>query len=390
MYHLLKLVRSLPSVCKNSVPVSVKNKTSTLWISVSQFKNKLIYQSRYYCSITNESSKETSYDRGLEEARELIEEMRLSGRQVPQQISDADLEHFASIKSKKQRKKFMTFMYRRECLRLKDKEKRLEKQEQRKIESEESKEYETLIENRLFLKMNPKRILESDNWKLSQGMKFGQNVVFDFCYDQYMQRRDAISLSMQISYVIHENKKAKESFHIHFVNHLEGSLSHKELVRTTTKDVYNKMMVTMNSQSLLETFPKEDIIYLSPDSPNIMRTFDDTKTYVIGALVDATQIQKGLTLGIAKRLNVSHVRLPIDYYLKWGSGGNKNLTLDQVIKILSAMKETNDWKEAMKHVPIRKHTGMKTCGQNQPTSSGQEPAAKDNFIFSRALRPKYK
>ncbi|XP_071948341.1 uncharacterized protein [Antedon mediterranea] len=266
MYHLLKLVRSLPSVCKNSVPVSVKNKTSTLWISVSQFKNKLIYQSRYYCSITNESSKETSYDRGLEEAKELIEEMRLSGRQVPQQISDADLEHFASIKSKKQRLKFMTFMYRRECLRLRDKEKRLEKREQRKIESEESKEYETLLENTLFLKLNPKRILEFDNWKLSQGMKFGQNVVFDFCYDQYMQRREAISLCMQMRYVIHENKKAKESFHIHFVNHLEGSLSHKELVRTKTKDAYNKMMVTMSSQSLLEKFPKEDIIYLSPDS----------------------------------------------------------------------------------------------------------------------------
>lgn len=47
-------------------------------------------------------------------------------------------------------------------------------------------------------------------------------------------------------------------------------------------------------------------------------------------------------------------KLPLDKYLQWGSGSGKSLTLNQVASILLDIKQTGDWKYALRHVPRRK------------------------------------
>lgn len=47
-------------------------------------------------------------------------------------------------------------------------------------------------------------------------------------------------------------------------------------------------------------------------------------------------------------------RLPLDRYLQWGAGSGKSLTLNQMVNILLDLKSTNDWTQALKHVPRRK------------------------------------
>ncbi|KAJ1172868.1 hypothetical protein NDU88_004710 [Pleurodeles waltl] len=44
-------------------------------------------------------------------------------------------------------------------------------------------------------------------------------------------------------------------------------------------------------------------------------------------------------------------------YLQWEIGG-KNLTLDQMIRILLTPKDNGDWKKALEFVPKRKHDGF--------------------------------
>ena len=68
-------------------------------------------------------------------------------------------------------------------------------------------------------------------------------------------------------------------------------------------------------------------------------------------------IQSGLSLAKAKRLKLNTARLPLDEHLHWEIGA-KNLTLDQMIRIMLTVKDTGKWEEALKFVPQRKHDGF--------------------------------
>lgn len=56
----------------------------------------------------------------------------------------------------------------------------------------------------------------------------------------------------------------------------------------------------------------------------------------------------------AKKEGIRMAKFPIDQYLNWGFSSSKNLTLDQMIKVMLDLRHTKDWKEALKNVPTRK------------------------------------
>lgn len=48
-------------------------------------------------------------------------------------------------------------------------------------------------------------------------------------------------------------------------------------------------------------------------------------------------------------------KLPLNKYLQWNSGSNKNLTLNQILGILVDLKYTKDWMDAFNNnIPRRK------------------------------------
>lgn len=42
----------------------------------------------------------------------------------------------------------------------------------------------------------------------------------------------------------------------------------------------------MKSEDYTDVFEKENLVYLTSDSPNVLTTLDDDKAYIIGGLVD--------------------------------------------------------------------------------------------------------
>lgn len=99
-------------------------------------------------------------------------------------------------------------------------------------------------------------------------------------------------------------------------------------------------------------FDKPDIIYLTSDSPNIIESFDDTKVYIIGALVDHNRL-KNVCFENAVKDGVGHARLPLDKYFKFKT--RTVLTIDQVYSIILKITEGKTWIDAVSDiVPKRK------------------------------------
>nr|CAD7196087.1 unnamed protein product [Timema douglasi] len=112
------------------------------------------------------------------------------------------------------------------------------------------------------------------------------------------------------------------------------------------------VQVNFKSESYMDIFDKNELIYLSSDSDNIITTLEDDKVYIIGGLVDHNS-QKGLTLQIANDKGIAHAQLPIREYLEMRT--TKVLSIVHVFEILLAVTEGSPWKEALLNVlPSRK------------------------------------
>uniref|UniRef100_A0A3Q1G1A1 tRNA methyltransferase 10 homolog C n=1 Tax=Acanthochromis polyacanthus TaxID=80966 RepID=A0A3Q1G1A1_9TELE len=193
-------------------------------------------------------------------------------------------------------------------------------------------------------------------WRSAQAMVFGQPLVFDMSYQSDMSRRELGNTVSQLMEVEGWNRRATEPFHLHFCNLQPGGLYEQELLKRYGAETWDRLLITSTDRQHVDVFPHEQLVYLTADSPNVLRTFDHSKVYIIGALVDRS-IQSGVSLANAKRLKLATARLPLDEFLHWEMGA-KNLTLDQMIRILLTLKETGKWEEALTFVPKRKHDGF--------------------------------
>ncbi|KAJ1116948.1 hypothetical protein NDU88_005150 [Pleurodeles waltl] len=289
--------------------------------------------------------------------RELVEMWRLAGKMVPENISEEQLRILIELPTKSSRKKFLKHLSIKEGHKKSRKEKKEKLKEIRKEESEHTieKEDETDIRNTYFLQFWHKNIDNQYNSKAAQAMIFGQPLIFDMSYSSYMSQRELENTVSQLMESEGWNRRSPDPFHIHFCNLQRDGSYHKELVKRY-QGAWERLFLSSTEKSHIDIFPAHELVYLTADSPNVMKTFEHDKVYIIGSLVDKSQ-QTALSLANAKRLNLATLRLPLEKYLQWEIGA-KNLTLDQMIRILLTLKDTGDWKKALEFVPKRKHDGF--------------------------------
>ncbi|XP_008564929.1 PREDICTED: mitochondrial ribonuclease P protein 1 [Galeopterus variegatus] len=300
----------------------------------------------------------------LAATRELIEMWRLLGREVPEHITEEELKTIMECASKSSKKKYLKYLYVREKMK-KAKQIKKEMKAAAREEVKKAKQLETTEEDKqrnfLFLRLWERNMNIAMGWKGIQAMQFGQPLVFDMAYDNYMKRQELHNTVSQLLESEGWNRRNVDPFHIYFCNLKVDGVYYRELAKRYGEK-WDKLLITTTEKSHVDLFPKDSIIYLTADSPNVMTTFKHDKIYVVGSFVDKN-MQPGTSLANAKRLKLATECLPLDKYLQWDIG-NKNLTLDQMMRILLCLKNNGSWEEALTFVPRRKHTGFLEISQH--------------------------
>ncbi|XP_054900966.1 tRNA methyltransferase 10 homolog C [Poeciliopsis prolifica] len=304
----------------------------------------------------------------LEATRELVSMWRQAGRLVPQEMTEEDLWTLAGLTTKSSRKKYLKYLAVKEGYKQIRKEKQQKKKADKEASMKQRKELENSeedeegnqdgrkLKNTMFLQFWDRSLDKLLAWRTAQAMRFGQPIVFDLSYASNMSRREIENTVSQLMEVEAWNRRATDPFHLHFCNLQPDSLYKKELIKRYGTEAWDRLLITSTEQHYIDMFPREQLVYLTADSPNVLRSFDHSKVYIIGAMVDKS-IQCGVSLANAKRLKLATARLPLDEFLCWEMGA-KNLTLDQMIRIMLTIKDTGKWEEALQFVPQRKHDGF--------------------------------
>lgn len=147
------------------------------------------------------------------------------------------------------------------------------------------------------------------------------------------------------------NRSHRTPFLLHYCNMNMESLLWRNLKKSIPTLLEKPLPLKIHTQDTIEAFPRDKLVVLTPDSPNVLREFDPDVHYVISALVDRGD-KVPLTLAKAKRLDLQTARLPMELYQNCRF--NKTLTLDQMLQVMLEVKYSKDWNKAFRYVASRK------------------------------------
>ncbi|KAK3579039.1 hypothetical protein CHS0354_029895 [Potamilus streckersoni] len=237
------------------------------------------------------------------------------------------------------------------------KERRKEKEQLKKRERLEVLKNRMESEIRKFPIISERMIDEFNKKKLCNAMLYNSpTIVFDMGYEDMMIPKEIKSLIYQLNMCYSNNKRAITPFNMIACNINPNGLYCK-LLKKVEGTHCDSSFLERTEKHYLELFPCEKLVYLTPNSPNLLEKFNGEDVIIIGGLVD-THGQKPASFARATSDNLRTAKLPLDKYLRWGCG-NKNLTLDQVFNILLELHWSGDWHKAFRHVPMRKVKGIR-------------------------------
>nr|CAD7587521.1 unnamed protein product [Timema genevievae] len=168
---------------------------------------------------------------------------------------------------------------KRQLKKIKKKEKWLEL-----LPAKRAKERERLKQRKLEARLNNQPLGPSrktlKNSKMSES-KCKVRVAIDTSFDDLMNNKDTNKCVNQLLRCYSANRRASNPIQLYFTSFVGNTKT--EMAKLTG---YTNWDVNFKSESYMDIFDKNELIYLSSDSDNIITTLEDNKVYIIGGLVD--------------------------------------------------------------------------------------------------------
>lgn len=163
-----------------------------------------------------------------------------------------------------------------------------------------------------------------------------------FNQNNIMTEKELKSLAFQIKHIYAYNRRTVYPKNIYISNYLQ--------IQDYLDKGHIKWDVNFLDTSVVENH--KNIVFLSPDAPDVLESVDSDKIYVIGGLVDRNH-KKGIVYSYCMEHNIQSYRLPLKENVNLCA--SPVLTVNQVFELLSIFAVSKNWKEAIEAcIPQRK------------------------------------
>lgn len=136
-----------------------------------------------------------------------------------------------------------------------------------------------------------------------------------------MHEKELKSLSQQLSYCTNINKQQETPMNLVYTgvgpklkNYLDKNNCQNWHVQLIDKS-YLEAEIIKNDDEKASKMAKENLVYLTADSPHVITELDPSDIYIIGGIVDRNRYPN-LTLDKANKDAIRHGKLPIGDYMK--------------------------------------------------------------------------
>uniref|UniRef100_A0A1A8BYS0 tRNA methyltransferase 10 homolog A n=1 Tax=Nothobranchius kadleci TaxID=1051664 RepID=A0A1A8BYS0_NOTKA len=197
-------------------------------------------------------------------------------------------------------------------------------------------------------------------------------LVVDCSFDDLMLIKDIRKLYKQIQRCYAENRRASRPVQFYLTS-LGGQL--KQNMDEKDKGWINWKDITIKAEHYSDVVAKDELVYLTSDSPNVLQELDLKKAYVIGGLVDHNH-HKGITYERAAELGIEHAQLPLGSFVKMNS--RKVLAVNHVFEIILAYLEKGSWQEAFFTVLPQRKGAVAVHQVGTAQERGEEGSSSDS------------
>lgn len=151
--------------------------------------------------------------------------------------------------------------------------------------------------------------------RLAHAMCYGPSLIFDMDFESMMTQREQKLLLKQLWIAHGENKRQVEPYHFVFCN-FSTKGNFLPMMQASCYDMQlSEYLFTLTEKSYLDLYPKERLVYLTPNARDELDTYDPNDVFIIGGYVDKSN-PKPVTLAKAKKEKLRMAKLPLDRYLR--------------------------------------------------------------------------